>query len=114
MGNFSPFLSSAAFFKIIFIEKILSGALSESQIVWVQIMTDVFLVLIWVPNCLQRLSLYQQLTKVAVAKERVKDAAGNEQKYETCAILHRFHILHISCGCNVQQNRITDKISYAF
>ena len=43
-------LSAAFFFKINFFQKILSGTLSECQTVWIQIRTNILLVLIWVQN----------------------------------------------------------------
>ena len=49
-------------------QKILPGTLSECQIVWIQIRTDILSVLIWVQTVCKR---YQQTTKVAATKERV-------------------------------------------
>ena len=62
-------LSAADFFKINFFQKIISGALSECQTVWIQIRTDVLSVLIWIKNVCKS---YQHTTKDAASKERVK------------------------------------------
>ena len=43
------------FFKMNFFQKKISGTLSESQTVWIQIRLDILKGLIWVQNCLQRL-----------------------------------------------------------
>ena len=51
------------------------------------------------------LSLYQQMTKVAASKERIKVT-----KFETCAKLHVFHILYISCHVNFSKI----ELSHAF
>ena len=57
-------LSCADFSK----KKNLSGTLPECQTVWIQIRTDILLVLIWIQNvCLG----YQQAPKVNTSKERV-------------------------------------------
>ena len=47
----------------------LSGTLSECQMVWIQIRTNTLLVLIWPQTVCKG---YQQTTKVAASKERVK------------------------------------------
>ena len=61
-------LSSADFFKIINFKK-KSGTLSKCQMVWIQIRTNILLVLIWVQTVCKG---YQQMTKVATSKERFK------------------------------------------
>ena len=62
-------LSSADFFQSCLLKKILSGTLSECQTGWIQVRTDVLLVLIWVQTVCKG---YQQTTKVAASKERVQ------------------------------------------
>ena len=54
-AGFSPKLTSS---------KILSGTLPVCQMVWIQIKTDVLLVLIWVQTVCKG---YQKMTKVAVS-----------------------------------------------
>ena len=60
LGNFSRFLSSADFFKIIFLN-LLSGIPLECQTVWIQIRPYVLLGLIWVQTVCKS---YQQTTLV--------------------------------------------------
>ena len=62
-------LAAADFFQNKLILRILSGTLSESQIVWIQIRTDILSVLIWVQNVCKG---YQQMTKFAGSMQRVK------------------------------------------
>ena len=62
-------LSSADFFQNYHFQKIISGTLSVCQTVWIQIRTDNLSVLIWVQTVCKG---YQQTTKVAACKERVK------------------------------------------
>ena len=62
-------LSSGDFFQNQLFQKILSGTLSECQTVWIQIRTDILLVLIWVQTVCK---CNQQTTKVAASMERVK------------------------------------------
>ena len=58
--------SSADFFlNQLYIQKILSGTISECQIILIQIVTDI---LIWVQSVSKG---YQQKTKVTIRKERV-------------------------------------------
>ena len=57
-------------------QKILSGALSECQIVWIQIRTYILLVLIWVQTVYNG---YQQMTNVTASKE-VRDSLIIEQE----------------------------------
>ena len=49
-----------------FLKKILSGTLSECQMIWIQIKTDILLLLIWVQTVCKG---YQQTTKVAASEE---------------------------------------------
>ena len=68
--NFSCFCCHLLiFFQNKHFQKILSGTLSESQTVWIQIRTDALLVLMWVQIVCK---CYQQTTKVTASKERVK------------------------------------------
>ena len=62
-------LSSAYFFQKQPFQKVLSGTLSECVTVWIQIMTDILLVLIWLQTICTGC---QQMTKVMASKERVK------------------------------------------
>ena len=62
-------LSAEFFFQNYFLQKILSGILSECQTDWTQIRTDILSVLIWVQIVCKG---YLQMTKVAASKERVK------------------------------------------
>ena len=62
-------MSSADFFQNEPFRKILSGTLSECETVWIQIRTDILSVLMWVQTVCKG---YQQTTKVAASKERVK------------------------------------------
>ena len=66
----ADFFSKLTFKKIkINFQKILSGTLKECQTVWVQIRTDIMSVLIGVQTVCKG---YQQTTKVAASKEKVK------------------------------------------
>ena len=65
---FMLLLSSADFFQNKLFQNILSGTLSECQIVWIQIRTDRMSVLIWVQTVCKG---YQQTIEVAASKERV-------------------------------------------
>ena len=79
LGNFCMlfFCQLLTFFKFNFLKKKLSGTLSECQMIWTQIRTDILSVLIWV----QRISVliwvqtvykdYQQMTKGTTTEERV-------------------------------------------
>ena len=66
-----PLLLSAQFFQNKLFQKILLGTLSECQTVRIQIGTDVMSVLVWVQTVYK---IYQQMTKVAASKERVRVA----------------------------------------
>ena len=68
LGNFSCFSCRLLTFQILTFQKILSGTVSECQIVWIHIRTDILLVLIWVQTDCKG---YQQTTKIAASKERV-------------------------------------------
>ena len=61
--------SADFFFQNQLFGKILSGIPSGCQTVWIQIRTDILLVLIWVQTVGKG---YQQMTKVAASKERIK------------------------------------------
>ena len=66
LHNFSSFLlSSADFFKKN--KNILSGTLSECQMVWIQIRTNILSVLIWVQTVCKD---YQHTTKVSFSLVR--------------------------------------------
>ena len=66
LGNFFMLLfSSSAFWKLTFFQIFFSGALSECQMVWVQITTKVLWVLIWVQTVCKG---YQLMTKVSTSK----------------------------------------------
>ena len=62
-------LLSAYIFQNLPFPKILSGALSECQTVWIQIRTNILWVLIWVRTVCKG---YYQTTKVTDSKERVE------------------------------------------
>ena len=66
LGNFCMLLS----FQNQLFQKILSVTLSECQTVWIQIRTDIMLVLIWIQTVCKG---YSQTTKVAINKERVRE-----------------------------------------
>ena len=71
--NFNP-LYTGKFFMLLLssadiFQKILSGTPSECQTVWIQIRTNILFVRNWFQTVCQG---YQQITKVAVRKERVK------------------------------------------
>ena len=70
-------LPSADFFQNLLFQKILSGTLSECQMVWIQIRTYMLLVLILVKTVCKG---YQQTTKVAASQERVKQASAAIQQ----------------------------------
>ena len=53
-----------------YLSKLYSETLSECQMVWIQIRTDGLSVLIWVQTVWKG---YQQMTKLATSKERLKD-----------------------------------------
>ena len=59
LGNFSCLCCRLLTFQNYFFQKILSGALSECQMVWIQIRTDILSVLIWVQTVCKS---YQQTT----------------------------------------------------
>ena len=61
-------LSSADFFQNLLFQKKISGSLSECQMVWIQIRTNILAVLIWVQTVCEG---NQQTTKVAASKKRV-------------------------------------------
>ena len=63
-------LPSADFFQNELVQKILAGILLKGQTLWIQIRTDILLVLIWDQTVCK--GLYQQTTEVAACKERVK------------------------------------------
>ena len=67
LDNFSGFCCRLLFFKINFV-KILSRTLSECQMFWIQMRTDVLSVLIWVQTVFKG---YKQTTNVATSKESV-------------------------------------------
>ena len=67
-GNFSFFFCRLLTFQNLLFRKILSGTLSEGQIVWIQIRTKMLLVLIWFHTTCKG---YQQTTKVATSKESI-------------------------------------------
>ena len=67
LGIFMLLLSSTIFFKVNFFQMLLSGTLSECQLVLIQIKTDVLSVLIWVQIVFKG---YRQTTKVAASKLR--------------------------------------------
>ena len=69
LGNFQAFVTSLLTPQSYPFQEILSGTPSECQIVWIQIVTDVKSVLIWARTVCKG---YQQLTKMAGNKERVK------------------------------------------
>ena len=76
---------SADFFHDNFFSKILCGILSERLTVWIQIRTDILLVLIWVQTVFKA---NQQMTKVCASMERVimlyyRVALGSYMKYCT-------------------------------
>ena len=62
-------LLSADFFQNYLSQKILSGTLSECQIVWIQSRMDLLSVLIWVQTVCKG---YQHYDKIAAGKESVK------------------------------------------
>ena len=66
---FMLFCRMLIFSKSIF-KKTLSGIPSACQTVWIQIRTDIMLVLIWVQTVCKG---YLQTTKVAASKKRVND-----------------------------------------
>ena len=66
---FHQFLSSADIFKSNFFKKFFLGTLLECQTVWVQIRPDITLCLTWVQTICKD---YQQTTKVASSRQRVK------------------------------------------
>ena len=71
LGNFACFFvicKSFFFFKLTFSKKSL-GIPSECQTVWIQIRPNILLGLIWVQTVCKG---YQQMTKVATSRERVK------------------------------------------
>ena len=71
-GYFFIFLLlSADCFQNLLIQKVLSGTLSECQTVWIQIRANILWVLIWVQAVCKG---YQQKTKNAACKERVRGA----------------------------------------
>ena len=57
-------------FRIIFFQKILSRTLSECQMIWIKIRTDILLVLIWAQTVCKD---YQQTPKVSTSKESKKE-----------------------------------------
>ena len=59
-------LLSADFFFHLLFQKILSGSLSECQMVWIQIRTDILSVLIWVQTVCK---CYQQKTMPSLARK---------------------------------------------
>ena len=62
-------MSSAAFFFLSFFSsKILSGTLSDCQMVWIQIRTDFLFVLNWIQSVFKG---YEQTTKVATIKKEL-------------------------------------------
>ena len=67
VGDFACFCCHLlTFSKITFFQNILSGTLSQCQTVWIQIMTDILSVLIWVQTVNKG---YQQTMKIATGKE---------------------------------------------
>ena len=68
LGNFSCFWRLLTFFLNQILQKILSGALSECQMVLIQIRMDILSVLIWVQTVCKG---YQQMTKIAASKEEL-------------------------------------------
>ena len=80
-------LSSADLFRNWLFQKILSGTLSECQMVWIQIRTDILSVPIWVQTVCNG---YQHTTKVAASMKRVNidDAVKNVLESESlCEVL---------------------------
>ena len=71
-------LLSADFFQNYLFRKILSGIQSECQMVWIQIRTDIWSVLIWIQTVCKGC---QQTTKVAASRQRVK-LTNPEQKFD--------------------------------
>ena len=72
LGNFSCFCCRHIvcwLFSALTFQKVLSGALSECQTVWIQIRMYILSVLIWVQTVCKG---YQQTTKIAANKEGVK------------------------------------------
>ena len=63
-------LSSGDFFQNELFRKVLSGALSECQTVWIQIRTDILSILIWVQILCKG---YQQTKEVTASKERIDE-----------------------------------------
>ena len=68
LGNFHALVVICFLFSNKRFQNILSGELSECQMVWNQIMTDILSVLIWFQTVRKG---YQQTTKFAAIKERV-------------------------------------------
>ena len=91
-------LSVDFFSHFFFFQKVLSGRLSEFQMVWIQISTDVLSVLIWVGTVYKGC---QQTTKVAANKDRVKSGLLSEtyfldakdDDFDETAQLHRLGML---------------------
>ena len=73
-----------------FLKKNLSGTLSECQMIWIQIKTDILLPLIWVQTVCKD---YQQTTKVAASKERVKAVYIMCTRREFSGIINLFSVI---------------------
>ena len=69
LGNFVCFFVICGFFLINFFKQNLSGIPSECLTAWVQIRSDKNSGLVWVQTVCKG---YQQMTKVATSRERVK------------------------------------------
>ena len=71
-------LLSADFFSKLILSKNLSGTLSERQMLWIQIRSEILSILIRVKTVCK---VYQQMTKVATCKERVKMRAMSYSQF---------------------------------
>ena len=72
LGNFSCFCChQLAFFQNSLFQKILSGTLSECQMVWIQIRMDVLPVLIWVQTVCKD---HQQMTNSPLAGKELRQS----------------------------------------
>ena len=96
-------------------QKILSGTLSECQTAWIEIRTDILLlVLIWIQTVCKG---YQQMSKIAASNERVKSSHINEpalaldfRTYLKC--IHNHFLNMHSHSFLVHQIRISESLPW--
>ena len=88
-------LSSADFFQTNLSQKVLSGTLSECQMVLIQIRADFLSVLIWVQTVCKG---YQQTTKVATSKTAIQQVSIKTRQGNMLSHKSIFNFLNSHCA----------------